>query len=50
MRRNMRSWLAANPQHKHGVHRYALEDFGIERASLVRDLAPYCERFGLSGE
>ncbi len=46
----MRAWLAENRQHKHGVHRYALEDFGIERAALVRELAPYCERFGLGGD
>ena len=46
----MRAWLAGNPQHKHGVHRYSLEDFGIERESLVRGLAPYCERHGLRGD
>jgi hypothetical protein len=26
----MRRWLQANPQHKHGVHRYAPADFGFE--------------------
>jgi hypothetical protein len=25
----MRRWLAANPQHKHGVHQYSLEPFGL---------------------
>lgn len=26
----MRAWLAKNPQHKHGVHRYSLEQFGLD--------------------
>lgn len=26
----MRRWLQANPQHKHGVHRYSPADFGFE--------------------
>jgi hypothetical protein len=26
----MARYLAANPQHKHGVHRYCLEDFGLD--------------------
>jgi hypothetical protein len=25
----MRAWLAAHPQHRHGVHRYALADYGL---------------------
>jgi len=29
-------WLAANRQHKHGAHRYALEDFGLDETQ-VRD-------------
>ncbi|MBT8420317.1 MAG: sulfotransferase [Gammaproteobacteria bacterium] len=27
---NMRSWLTGNRQHKHGVHRYTLEEYGID--------------------
>ncbi|HXX92734.1 MAG TPA: sulfotransferase, partial [Planctomycetota bacterium] len=30
----MRSWLAENPQHKHGVHRYSLEQFGLDPARV----------------
>lgn len=29
----MRRWLQANPQHKHGVHRYAPADFGFDPAA-----------------
>jgi hypothetical protein len=43
----MRDWLEANRQHKHGVHRYALEDYGLEAAGVNRAFAPYRERFGL---
>jgi len=31
------AWLAANPQHKHGVHRYTLPEFGLTE-SAVREL------------
>jgi len=33
----MRAWLAANPQGRHGRHRYALEDYGLN-ASQVMDV------------
>jgi hypothetical protein len=33
----MRAWLAANPQNKHGKHRYSLEDWGWSKD----DIAPY---------
>lgn len=26
----MRRWMAENPQHKHGVHRYSLDEFGLD--------------------
>jgi hypothetical protein len=26
---NLQQWIAQNPQHKHGVHRYTLEQFGL---------------------
>lgn len=29
-----RAWLAAHPQHKHGVHRYSLDDFGLDAATV----------------
>lgn len=30
----MRRWLADNPQHKHGVHRYSLAQFGLDEARV----------------
>jgi len=47
---SMQRWLAANPQNKRGVHRYRLEDFGLERAQLERSFGPYRQRFGVTGE
>ena len=41
----MRRWKSRNPQHKYGVHQYQLEDFGLDRARLVEQFKPYCERF-----
>jgi hypothetical protein len=38
-----RRWLAENPRHKHGVHRYGLEDFGLDVATVERFFAVYCE-------
>lgn len=43
---NIRSWLADNPQAKHGVHRHSAEEFGIDAESVNRQFAPYIERFG----
>lgn len=44
----MCKWLAANPQHKHGVHRYSLEQFGLNKDIVNRYFAKYCERFHIS--
>ncbi len=41
----MRIWLSANPQNKHGVHRYSLEQFGLDQDLINRRLAEYCNRF-----
>ena len=32
--REMNQWIAANPQGKHGVHRYSLEQFGLSEATV----------------
>jgi hypothetical protein len=45
--RAMREWIAGNPQNKHGVHRYRLEDFGLDRLRLDKDFEPYRSRFGV---
>jgi len=47
---SMQRWLSANPQDRRGVHRYRLEDFGLDRALLERSFEPYCSRFGVSSE
>jgi hypothetical protein len=36
-----RRYLAHNPQHKHGVHRYSLADFGLDAAAVDRRFAAY---------
>lgn len=36
-----RGWLAAHPQHKHGVHRYGLDQFGLTPAGVARRFASY---------
>jgi hypothetical protein len=48
--RSMQGWLGQNPQNKHGVHRYQLSDFGIDRDELNRRFGDYRERFGIEPE
>jgi len=43
--RRMRAWLAANPQHKHGAPRYALEQFGLELGDVRDAFRDYTSRF-----
>jgi len=40
-------WLAGNPQHKYGTHRYGLADFGLDPEELAARFKPYRERFGV---
>lgn len=40
------SYLEANPQGKHGVHRYAPEDFGVTAGELRERFATYLDRYG----
>ncbi len=46
----MRSFLRNNPKDKHGVHRYSLEDYGIDPDELRRQYAFYNERFTIPSE
>lgn len=46
----MQRWLADNPQGRHGVHRYRLEDFGLDPARLSPLFDPYRRRFGVESE
>jgi hypothetical protein len=34
-------YVAENPQHKHGIHRYKLEDFGLDADTVNREFAAY---------
>ena len=43
--RRMRSTLEASPQHRHGVHRYRLADFGLREDALHERFARYRSRF-----
>ena len=42
----MAAWLADNPQHKHGRHRYTLEQFGLDAAEVTARFDAYLSRFG----
>ena len=39
--RGARRWLAENPQHKHGLHRYSAEQFGLAGRRLDERLEAY---------
>jgi hypothetical protein len=40
---HMKQWLADNRQHKHGAHRYSLEEYGLD-AETVRSDFPGIEK------
>ncbi|MEZ4280673.1 MAG: sulfotransferase [Myxococcota bacterium] len=42
--------IAERGQHRYGVHRYALEDYGFRRDELDERFAAYRERFGVALE
>ena len=44
----VRSYLDENPRTKHGVHRYTLDTFGIDRDEADRRFAGYRERFDVA--
>jgi hypothetical protein len=46
----MKQWLRKNPQGKHGVHDYQLEDFGLDRERLDPHFAEYRQRYGVPTE
>jgi hypothetical protein len=48
-RRRMSALAIANPRGAHGVHEYALEDFGIDRQEVKQRFAFYVDRFGIGG-
>jgi len=46
----MTVWLERNAQHRHGAHRYALEDFGLTADRVDEKLMYYRERFDIPYE
>jgi hypothetical protein len=44
-RQAMRTWEQGNAQHKHGLHRYTLEQFSLSRAVIEQKLQTYIERY-----
>lgn len=46
----MRSFIDDNPKDKHGIHRYAPEDFGVKPDAIRSAFRPYLERFDLEPE
>ena len=47
---HMRRWLADNPQGKHGTHRYSLQQFGLDPATVYQLTARYRQRFKIRTE
>lgn len=43
----MRAHVHENPQHRHGSHRYSLEEYGLTAEAVRTRLADYIERFQL---
>lgn len=46
----MRAFIDDNPPGKHGIHRYAPEEFGVDPARVRGEFRPYIEHFGLEAE
>lgn len=49
-RQRLAAYLAAKPRGKHGVHRYALADFGFTADAVARLYAAYLDRFQIAPE
>lgn len=49
-RNGMQAWLDENAQHKHGAHKYTLEEFGLQSEDVDRRLMFYRERFNIPYE
>jgi hypothetical protein len=47
---DMKRWLRNNPQHKSGVHRYSLDQFGLDSYRMKQRFAGYMERFKIRAE
>ncbi|NIM16913.1 MAG: hypothetical protein GTO45_33515 [Candidatus Aminicenantes bacterium] len=43
---DLRKWLKENPRHKHGVHTYGLEKFGLTHADIKNRFSRYYDEYG----
>lgn len=43
---NITNWQTQNPQHKHGVHKYSLEQFGLTKEDIHTRFAFYYDAYG----
>jgi hypothetical protein len=46
-KRRMAAWHAANPQGRHGGHRYTAEEFGLSEGAIRERFAAYTQRFAV---
>lgn len=46
----VRLWLDKNRQHKHGIHKYTPEEFGLSQNGIQERFVNYRERFNLPAE
>jgi hypothetical protein len=44
----MTRFVTANPKDKHGVHRYSLAQYGLDRDAEMRRFGAYCSRFNIA--
>ncbi len=47
---NLKQYITQNPQHKHGVHHYSLEQFGLKESKVTQTFEKYCLKFNLSSK
>lgn len=47
MEENINKWIAQNPQHKHGIHKYSLNQFGLDPTVVNHRFARYRQRFNI---
>jgi hypothetical protein len=50
MEENVRAYLGSNPRHRHGVHRYSLDSYGLDEETLRDRFSGYCDRFVIEPE
>lgn len=44
---SMQDYLRAKPQGKHGLHRYSLQDFGLDEDAIRTQFAQYVQHYGI---